>query len=168
MWLGVSLYKKRENYLEVELYKSIDNLPQWNWNKIHQTGNLAYLKKLDTYRNVESDLRCYLEIIFDNIYDDYIEEFGFSSRFLEIQEKKKEIARLKNKFIQTDEQFILTLIDIEEIDLNNLLKEGGGDTFESICVEIEKRTGIEVDPRKITVYRYNNYLRNFKDKANGE
>ena len=47
--------KKSEPLLQRELYKSIDDLPQWNWNQVHKTGNYAYLEKLESYRKVEKE-----------------------------------------------------------------------------------------------------------------
>ena len=168
MLFAKSLYKKSGSNLQPKLYKSIDDLPQWNWVQIHKTDNLAYLKKLDSYRKIEKEVTNELQDLWQTIYDEYLEEFGLSKEYIEHLNKKKEIARLKKEYILTGDRNILNLIDIEEAELIDSYTKTESQEFESVVVGIEKMQGIRIDPKKITVYQYNNYIRNLKEKKDGK
>jgi hypothetical protein len=154
--------------LQPKVYSSIDDLPQWNWTQIHKTGNLAYIKKLDSYRNIEEDNTLVLEQIWLSIYDQYLEEFGLSKEYKEILERKKEIARMKNEFIMTDNRNLLNFIKIEELELEASFDKSEGMNFESVVVGIERVQKININIKKITVFEYNNYLRTLKEEQNGK
>lgn len=166
MLLGISLSKKLECFSEHNTYTSIYNLPQWNWTMVHKSGNLSYLKILPSYRNAEEDKSEELIKIWHQIYNEFIDEFGFSKEYKELLEKKKRIAQMKNDYIQTEDGFLLTLIDIEELEFNATFDKTEGIGFEAIVVSIEKRQGLQLSPRDITVYKYNNYIRTLKSETN--
>jgi hypothetical protein len=134
---------------------------------IHKSGNLSYLKKLPTYRKIEEEYSGELEEIWHQIYDEFIEEFGLSKEYKQLLEKKRRIAEMKNQYIQTEEGFLLTLIDIEEIEFNSTFDKSEGLGYEAMVVAIEKRQGMPIDPRTLTVYKYNNYIRTLKAQTNG-
>ena len=163
-----SLFKKSEGKSQAKVFSSIDDLPQWNWSQVHKTGNLAYIKKLNSYRNIELDSSATLEKLWVDIYDEYLEEFGLSDEYKEIIRRKKSIARMKNEFIMTDNRSLLNFITIEEMELETILGNSGGMSFESVVVGIEKIQGIKLIAKNITVYDYNNYLRTINNQSNGE
>jgi hypothetical protein len=147
------------------VFSSIDDLPQWNWVQIHRTGNLAYIKQLDSYRKLDVDNSLTFEQIWLEIYDEYLEEFGLSNEYKEILERKKQIARMKNEFILTDNRSLLNFIKIEELELENSFDKSETIGFEGVVVGIEKLQGIKIETKKITVYEYNNYLRTLNNKS---
>ncbi len=57
-----------------KLYTSIDDLPVYYWNKIHETNKLKYLfkEKVDIVNNDQ------LSLLWANINDQYFKEFGLS------------------------------------------------------------------------------------------
>jgi len=163
-----SLYKKSGLSSQLNTFKSIDDLPQWNWVQIHKTDNLAYLKKLDSYRKIENETSKELNEIWTTIYDEYLEEFGLSKEYLEHLNKKKEITKLKSDYIFTGDRNILNLIDIEESELMDSSTKKETQTFESVVVGLEKIQKVSIDVKKITVYQYNNYLRTLKENKDGK
>lgn len=156
-------YSSQPDKLE-KVYSSIDDLPQWNWEQIHITGNLAYIKQLPTYRNVEIDKSETLQSLWINIYDEFLEEFGLSKQYMDLLESKKNIARMKNEFIMTDNRSLLNLIKIEEMELEASFDKKRGMSFESVVVGIEKIQKIHIKVKEITVYDYNNYLRTLSNE----
>jgi hypothetical protein len=139
MLLGISSKRKLGSY-----YSSINDLPQWNWNKIHDTGNLAYLEKLDNYRNLQEKETEGLVELWHLIYDDFLLEFGLSDNYREVLRKQKEIANLKLQYINTSDRHLLNLIEIEELELKSTFDNTHSLGFERICVEIEKKQGIKI------------------------
>ena len=164
-----SLFRKQEENLPTsEVYSSIDDLPQWNWSQVHKTGNLAYIKKLKSYRKLELDNSLVLEQLWLQIYDEYLEEFGLSKEYKEILDRKKHIARMKNEFIMSSDRSLLNFIKIEELELEASFDKSEGMSFESVVNGIEKLQKIPIKIKEITVYEYNNYLRTLKEQKDGE
>ncbi len=163
-----SLFKKFEEKSQDKIFSSIDDLPQWNWVQIHKTGNLAYLKKLDSYRKIELNTSSTLEQIWLDIYNEYLEEFGLSKEYKEILDRKKEIARLKNEFIMTDDRSLLNFIKIEELELESTFDKSETMGFESVVIGIEKIQKVNIKIKEITVYEYNNYIRTLNNSDNGK
>lgn len=170
-----SLFKKLGKKLQLKywiltgkVYKSIYKLPQWNWNQIHQTNNYGYLIKKTSYLKLELDNSKELKQIWYHIYDEFIEEFGLTKSYLELLEAKKRIAAMQHQYIQTGDRSILNMIEIEEMDMKEQFEKNEGVRFEAIVMAIEKRQSMPIDPKEITVYKFNNYLRTLKEqKQNG-
>ena len=162
-----NLLKKLGRSSQPKTYKSIDDLPQWNWNQVHKTGNYAYIKILPSYRNLDHEDSDYLKEIWYEIYDEFLTEFGFSKEYLELLEAKRRIAEMKLEYIRTDNRNLLTMIDIEEMEFNARFEREEGARFEAVVMAIEKRQGMPIDEKKITVYKYNNYIRNIKEESHG-
>lgn len=151
-------YNSQPEKLE-KVYSSIDDLPQWNWEQIHKTGNLAYIKQLKNYRKIKKDKSPTLQQLWEDIYNEYIDEFGLSKQYVDLLERKKKLARLKNEFILTDNRSLLNFIKIEQMELDASFDKSAGMSFESVVIGIEKIQKISIKTKEITVYEYNNYLR---------
>lgn len=141
-------------------YDSIDNLPMYNWKKIHDTGEHKWLFKA----KVEIEGNEELAKSWANIYDEYLAEFGISKQFEEILNKKKQIAILKADYITKNDRVLLNFISVEENALESLYGTSEqGTSFRESLVHLEKMQGIKINTRKITVADYYNYLRSIKN-----
>ncbi|MBV1929796.1 MAG: hypothetical protein KUG81_09845 [Gammaproteobacteria bacterium] len=141
-------------------YNSIDDLPQWNWIKVHETNNLGYIRALSSYRKLGKYVSRSLEKRWDDMYEEYMDEFGLTESYLENLEDKKKLANLQNEFILTNNKVLLNHIRIAK----NRLKEneglkGKGIEFRESIVLIEKQQGIKIDAKKISVADYNAYIK---------
>lgn len=141
-------------------YNSIDNLPMYNWQKIHDSGEYKWLFK----SKVEIENTEELALSWANIYDEYLSEFGISKNFEEILSKKKQIALLKADYITKNDRVLLNFINVEENALKSLYESTEkGSTFRESLVHLEKMQGIKINTREITVADYYNYLRSIKN-----
>ena len=142
------------------LYNSIDELPVYYWNKIHETNEKKYLlKKVVEVENTEQ-----LEALWGGIYDEYLDEFGLSAAYEKIQRKKRQIALLKADFIIKDERVILNFINVEEQELEQIYKGFGGKTsFRENLIKIERVQGLKLNPKQISVADYYNYIRSIQN-----
>lgn len=142
-------------------YNSIDNLPYWNWQKIHETGNFSYLKKLESYRDIDIDTSKDLEAKWEEIYEEFIEEFGISENYKEMLERKVNICNLKNDYVQSGDRVILNYIKLEEKLLKDYeVKEEI--TFREMVNKIEKHQGVILNAKEITVAKFFSYLNTLK------
>lgn len=141
-----------------KVYSSIETLPIWNWMMVHETGNLSYLKELDSYE-VESDGR--LESVWDKLYEQYFKAFGVSDEYLKRLRIRKKIALLQCELIATGDKTIKSFIGAEQEYLKEMDK-GERMKFEDIIVAIEKFMGFPIDKMKVSTLKYYTYLNTLK------
>jgi hypothetical protein len=100
-----------------------------------------------------------LALIWRNIYDEYIKEFGFSEGFLDIIRKQKEIALLRVDKIVSGDKSIQTMIDVCNFELDGIKKMNQGGTFYELKVYIEKGMGIRINPIECSVKEFYSYAK---------
>lgn len=142
-----------------EVYDSIDTLPYWNWNKVHDTGNLSYLKILKSYRKLDRDDSEEMSELFYDLYEEFYQEIGFTDKYMEQLDLKVHIAKMKNQYLLSGSKVILNRIKVAEKDLE-LMKEKKENDFRKNVQVIEKKMGIKLNIRKLTVADYYSYTRN--------
>jgi len=145
-------------------YKDIDEMPIYNWNKIHETGDLRYLLhdkcKVELYENR------FLLKRWKKLYEQFVSRFGFSDEFLSILELEKNIALLKIEKAERGDENIQTFIEIDEIKLQKKRAELGNvkSDFFDIKAGVESNLGFHIDPKKCTVVEFYSYLKTIKKK----
>lgn len=149
---------------QYQVYESIDTLPKWNWDQIHKTDNYIYLKILPSYRKVEQDKSKNLLDLWEDIYNEFIEEFDFSAGYKNLIDKKKRLANLQNQYIQTGNRLLLNSIRIAQVHIDEDEKEAEGSNLElrDAIKEIEKHQGIKMNVREVTVADFYTYMKTMK------
>lgn len=140
------------------LYKSIETLPLWNWQKIHETNDLSYLGKS---RNIID--------VWLKISDEFVDEFGISDAYRAILELQKDIAILNIDMILDDDPSLQTFIDIKEHELRELLHAPTRQGSSPLTYLSKWMGGGVINPHLITVKEFYSHLREMeKDiKNNG-
>jgi hypothetical protein len=90
--------------------------------------------------------------VWKKLYSQYINQFGFSEKFLEIIYKKREIALLKVDYITTSDKSLKVFIQIAEKELEEM-NGADVDFYESKSM-LEKNLGFYIDIHKMTVAEY--------------
>lgn len=139
-------------------YSSIDDMPMYNWNEVHKTGDLSFMlidKSKTKGINYEK-----LAHLWRDIYEQYIAKFGFDNKYLKILEKQLYIAELRIEKAVTGNQTINTFIEIEKQLLAKLMETTtkGADFYESKAL-LEKKLGFAIDIRKCTVIEFYSYIK---------
>lgn len=138
----------------IETYTSIDDLPIKIWFKIHDTGDLSILCLNEP---IYFDG---LELIFEKIYNEFIEKFGFSDEYLSDLASKKRLANLQADLIITGQRHFKTMIAIEkEIMKQNALDYQKND-LDSTLAKMSKYYGFKLSSRDLTVTEYYSYINN--------
>lgn len=131
------------------------------WDKIHDTNDLSLLFKKKINKEIDKSK---LSNVWAKIYNEYIIDFGLSENYKDIIELKREIAIKQAKFIATGDRLLLTFIGLDKENLKVLTKpKGKSINFKKNVTAIEKIQGIRIDPLKITVLEYFNYLKNLSN-----
>lgn len=160
---------KCEKNLRGKVYESIDELPIYNWWKIHETSEYSML--LCDKTEVNKYVRIVLKKKWETVYDGYIKRFGFAPDMMDIHKKRVKIAKLKVSRMVTKDRKLNTPIAIAEHELKELLRiqseKQGADFFE-IKAMIEEERKMPIDHMKVTVAEFFTYLEILKKKkSNG-
>lgn len=146
-------------------YSSIDDLPIYNWNKIHETGELKYLLH-DYSRKITTAQLNQLPEIWRMIYDEYIQRFGIGETSMAILDRERRIAELQIERIETGDENIQTFIEIETVALDRKKAETEYlkvDFYETKAY-IEKHLGFMINPKICTVVEFYNYIKTLENR----
>ena len=131
-------------------YKSISELPLYNWVKI-SAGELKFLQKNIEENCSQEELQNAYEILFD----DYLIKRGLSKSYKRLLDLMKKKTLLECEYIITGERFKLTEIELTE---QMLRSEIGKDTvdisIEKSLVFLSKWIGYRLDWKVVTVSEY--------------
>ena len=142
-----------------EYYKGIDDMPLFNWIQCHN-GNMEFTRKTNAGTPAQ-DIEAWQQI-----YDDYIREFGLSDVQKKLFDAMKKRAVLELDFVITGDRFKLTEIEIAIAKIDAMLtNKGSGITIDQSLIYISKWLGQWINPRNITVKEYFNLLEQY-GKAN--
>ena len=133
-------------------YKSIDEMPIYNWNKCLD-GDFKYV-------HIELKEEVINETMFNDVYDDFLKQRGLDKTLNNIFKVMKKKALLECDYLISHDRFLLTLIEVEERKLEQLRKPSTNNemSFEKTLVYLSKWLGFGVNPRETTTKQYFAYL----------
>jgi hypothetical protein len=141
-------------------YISISELPIWNWWKIAETGNLIYLHKDNDYTKVDYSLVG----LWNNLQNQYLDEFGITQEFEDVIKLKKKWIIKKADYLLTGERFKLTELDIIEAEINETMNSKITVDKDDTVIMLETKLNRELNPKKISVKKYYNYINYFSNQ----
>jgi hypothetical protein len=160
------IYRKLLTYLKrlllsgsennLDYYNSISELPLINWWKFNETKDVKYF--LRVYADVSTTKLLSLEGIYSKLMDEYTKEFGINEHLLNVLEKQIAIAKLKADFM-SGSGGNLTLIEVAELELAELVRGVNGMGFHEVKAILEKQMGFRIDPKITTVMEYYSYIK---------
>ena len=154
-------------YYHPKCHRSIDTLPIYYWQKIHENGNLSYLMISKTIHIEVKEPRFIqkylLSIVWRKMYDEMISRFGFSEEFLEVFRKEKEITIMKANMIIKNDMTKKTFIEIAEIELDGLMEQidrfSGNITFDESIAMLSSHIGFRLNPYECTTAEYFGHMK---------
>jgi len=152
---------KEEQLLNTQnYYKSIDDLPLNNWIKCNE-GDLTYVRIKKDEGTEENDT-----LMWENIYDSYIEEFGLDKMYKKMLDSMRKRAELELDYVITGDRFKLTLINMEITRLEQLMSNAGvGMSIPESLIHLSRWMGSFINTKKITTREYFTLLKEY-GKAN--
>lgn len=151
------------------MWANIEEMPVYNWFKIHSTGNLTFLR-VDPLRDFEhSD---YLNSIWHDLYDEFLDKYGLSDEFVQLMKLKKRHTIELLDYVINGDNFKLTEADITEAEMQEIMNQQNPLEDDETIIMIESSLGFKVNPKEISVVEYYNYLdfigkKQKKQMANG-
>lgn len=141
-------------------YKSIDDLPLDSWIKCNE-GDLTYVRIKREEGTEEND-----ELIWENIYDSYIKEFGLDKMYKKMLDSMRKRAELELDYVITGDRFKLTLINMEITRMEQLMSNAGvGMSIPETLIHLSRWMGSFINTKNITTREYFTLLKEY-GKAN--
>lgn len=135
--------KKLEGY-----YLTIEDLPIYNWYKC-LNGEIKYV------RRAKNGLKTNDLIVWERLHDEYIKEFGLGKVHAKILKVIKDKAIQELDYVITGDRFKLTLIEMEETRLKNILSTAGtGISIEEMLIHMSKWLGQWIKTKEISVKEF--------------
>jgi len=138
---------------EKSVYNNIDVCPIGLWIKIQETGDLRHLIIKGSFTIEE------LEEIFLSMQDEIFNSFGISQKYKDYLNLLKEKARIISEVMETDDAFSKLDLKVVEEDIEMILDKKEKQQFDEVVVYIEKFMGFQLNPKKVTIRKYYNYLK---------
>ena len=141
----------------MDYYKDIDELPMWNWNKVHDTGNYVYLYKESDYKKEVKEE--WAVKVWDEIYDQYLDYFGIGEKYIEYMRKRITIGKLIADQIVTENRTLNTHIRARKRELEDFKKENMKGDFTQTHAAVVKHMGQRVNLKETTVKEFYSYVK---------
>ena len=142
-----------KNLKEASFYSSIFDLPVWNWNKIHETGNLNYLYT-DEERYKFEIFKANLEDVWLDLLQEYFDRYGLPKKLARKFKIKKRLVALRCQFVLTGDRSLLNEIALLEGDLKMMNPRDGAKSidFNKFMWDLRLASGFDrLDPKKMSV-----------------
>lgn len=148
-------------------YTSIENFPLYNWIKCNEKKDKKYTRRGEE-GSEDQDL-----LHWDNLYSQYIDEFGLSKYYKRLLEQYKKKATAELNHVVNEDKFQLTIIEMETKKLEQMLSNGGkGIGIEQTLIHLSKWIGYWIKSKEISVKDFfalsQEYDRYHKLISNGE
>jgi hypothetical protein len=137
-------------------YKSIDEMPVYNWFKCIEKKEYKYCM-VDCKKFKESQTDDCM-IAFESLYCEYLDKFGVNDDLQSFILKQNEILSLKIDRVLTEDPFLETIIELKETEMETLTNKSDSNN-NTAKVAIEKYLGFRINEREITVKEYYEYLK---------
>lgn len=159
------LLNRRLSSLRRKAYCTPDELPIYNWWQIQATQDVSFL--LRTRHQVNTLDKQALNVIFGELFDKYIERFGFNDTTILVYRKKAELIRLKSQRIMYEDNSLCTFIDILEYEIAEIegkeKADGAAFDFFKIKGYVDKFMGYAINPHEVSVTEFYNYIKMMQD-----
>ncbi len=150
-------------FSKLNYYKSIDEMPIFNWFKIQETNDLSYL--LYKKRGCTPKQAAILKEALQLMTNEYIDTFGISDQYKNILELKRDIRVKEILFATTGEKINKTFISVLQSKLKVALESTQKSDTGSVIVHVNKYMGYRADLKKISVKEFYSILNEIKKEA---
>lgn len=148
---------------KLEYYKSLDEMPVYNWFKIQQTNDLKYM--LVKTRKVSTKEIEELEKGLKKLSSEYIDTFGISDEYKRILELSRDIEVLKIDFILTKDRSLLTMIELKKIELKVITENKTKSDIHKIKMHADKYMGFSINTKETSVKEFYTIIESLKEEV---
>jgi hypothetical protein len=144
-----------------KVFKRLEDLPAWNFDKIQKTQELRYLLHLNDYHETEmsfdeKESRKLIETWIE-LYFEYLDKFGITEKYKNRIELERDAVILEAELALGGDPIKKTWLNIKNRELKELKEETENSksvTFEEEIIVLMKWSGVPIDSRKINSLRF--------------
>ena len=151
------MLKKLENRYLARYYKSIEDIPVYNWWKLHEENDFKYLLK-DSKNKTNNRA----EKVVKSIKDEFINTFGVDKKYEEYLNLVWKLEVKKIEIAITGDRSKKIFADMLEIDIEDLLNEKEVEVHNHGLMHIEKYMGFRLDVKTTTVFEFYSYVKDIE------
>ena len=141
------------------IYQSIYECPAWNFVKARD--DKRYLMKLESYHKLPDPVDG-LEEAYEEMYYQFIDEFGIGSTEGMILNLERDILELEVSYSMTGNQTLLARIGVMKQRLEELIsKSTGGNVFQ-LAAQVSKWAGYEISALRLTVVEFYSKIKEYE------
>ena len=153
----------------MKYYRTIEDLPIWNFVKINETNDVRYMLKLDDYYDLPKN-KIDVDLLIDTyskIANDLFLKFGFDEKFVGQKREEKELL-IMNLRILSGEKHLSAILKIKEkqIDVAKSTIKTKNQSFEEKVVLLESYFKLNFDVYNMSVLRFHTYIDLYKKSNN--
>lgn len=157
--------KKTKRKISVKHYKTLEEIPVYNWFKIHETNDISYMLT-NGPKKVNKQFRIVLLLAFQKMRDEFIDVFGLSDRTKELMKLKAQLQVRKIDLALTQDRIHKTFINV----LEKQIKEIEGDVNKTVDfwadkVHVDKFMHQRINLKDISAREYFSILKEMVKQA---
>ena len=138
--------------IKYSYYKSIEDLPIWNFNNIIDKDDMRYLLKLEDYNNLPTKKLPPLDVIWMSIYDEYLNLFGINKKY------ETYLIRMKNliilEFEKNIDKSLETVYDRAKLEMYDNIPKQDDKSFEKQLLAMIRYFKVTIDIKTISVKQF--------------
>ena len=143
------------------VYRSIEDLPVWNFHQVNKTGDLGFLYR-EYQKATDRKLLEYWQIIFD----EYIQDMGISQVFKDYLRLKIRALEFYKQAYVDGEKYKRVLAQIKEQEAEALLEKEKEQSIYDVASYLTKMGFGNLNLKEISVKQFNAHLK-LAQKNNG-
>lgn len=156
------LSRKQEKPLEDKYYTSIEELPVYNWWKLHEKNDFKQVLKAQSDKIDERVVK-----VSKDLQSEFIAVFGIDENYAQYLRKQIQIELLKIQVLKTGDRSLETMIDILEVELEEVTRKEEDKGLNTSVIAVEKWMGFKLDTKKISTFEYYSYIKAIEKAVNG-
>jgi hypothetical protein len=144
-----------ETLVKVHTYKSIDDLPIWNFDILCKTRNYQYLLH-DEFAEFPEDIDA--DELWTRIYDHYLEVYGLGEDYKEWCKLMRKASNAIGDVYLKGQKWKITHAEIYRQMADKLISNVEAGDLSVTCASLSKYNGFRINPAEISVREFNSYL----------
>lgn len=147
----------------MEYFKSIDEMPIYNWFKLQESNDLTYLLKVQrkcSRRDIFT-----LQTALQDMTNEYIDTFGINEDYKKILELKRDIFIKEAQLAITGERINNTFINVLKGELKIALSKSQKSDTVDVSVHVSKYMGYRIDMKNTSVKEFYSILFHIKKEV---